>query len=157
MIIAVSTSEQHWQDLRTLFVEYQTWLGISLCFQNFDQELERLQQIYAPPQGFALVAYHNHLAVGCIALKPLETGVAELKRLFVKPEARGLGIGSVLVRTVINMAPARNYRAIRLDSLSHLTQALSIYRSVGFYETTRYNDNPLKDVVFMELKLNPKH
>ncbi len=140
--------------VRTLFREYQQGLGVSLCFQDFDTELAGLPGKYSGPQGCILLAEADGRPAGVVALRALEgDSIAEMKRLYVRPTARGRGLGRRLAVGVIDEARKRRYAAIRLDTLPHLVEAIELYRVLGFAEIRPYNDNPLSGVRFYELKL----
>lgn len=150
------------QDLvfaRSLFEEYAAWLDEDLCFQGFAEELATLPGAYAPPAGRLLLAGAAGDAFGCIALRPLPapgdaaTSVAEVKRLYVQPRARGRGWGRRLASTVIAQARAIGYRELKLDTLARMTEACSLYRSLGFVECEAYYVNPLGSPVYMALEL----
>ena len=139
---------------RTLFEEYAATLGISLCFQNFDQELKGLPGKYAPPDGLLLIAVENDELAGCIALRKLETGICEMKRLFVRPAFRSHGLGRVLVETIIDEARKLGYTHMRLDTLPGLMdKAIALYHSFGFVDIAPYCENPVEGAKFMELEL----
>ena len=139
---------------RTLFEEYAANLGISLCFQNFDQELKGLPGKYAPPDGRLLLATENDELAGCIALRKLSPGVCEMKRLFVRPTYRSHGFGRVLVETIIDEARNLDYTHMRLDTLPGLMdKAIALYRSFGFVDIEPYCENPVEGAKFMELDL----
>jgi GNAT superfamily N-acetyltransferase len=137
--------------VRELFREYQAGLGVDLCFQDFEAELANLPGAYSLPAGNLWV--HRH---GVVAVKPLEPGVCEMKRLYVRPEARGTGLGRQLAVTTIEWATSAGYHVIKLDTLVRLQPAVRLYRSLGFVQTTDYNANPLHDVIFMEKDLLPE-
>src|SRR6185503_11113229 len=142
------------EQARTLFEEYAAALGISLCFQNFDQELNALPGKYAPPDGRLLLATEDDELAGCIAMRKLEPGVCEMKRLFVRPAYRSHGLGRVLVETIIDEARKLGYTQIRLDTLPGLMdKAIALYRSFGFVEIGPYYENPVEGAKFMELEL----
>jgi putative acetyltransferase len=142
------------EEVKNIFIEYSEFLQVDLCFQNFEKELQTLHQVYSPPQGCIILAKRDSKILGCIALKPIAEGVCEMKRLYVRPEARGLGLGRKLVEEVIRFAQKSDiYKTMKLDTLSKLKEAISLYRSYGFVETTPYVYNPLSEVLYFELKL----
>src|ERR1041384_7373058 len=140
-IFPVSTDEDI-ANARTLFEEYEASLGISLCFQNFDQELKGLPGKYASPDGLLLLATENDELAGCIALRKLSPGICEMKRLFVRPAFRSHGLGRVLVQTIIDEARKLGYTHMRLDTLPGLMdKAIELYRSFGFVDIAPYCQN----------------
>jgi GNAT superfamily N-acetyltransferase len=150
-----ATSDDDIQQARGLFEEYASGLGISLCFQNFDQELKNLPGDYAPPDGRLLLATEDDQLAGCIALRKLERGVCEMKRLFLRPAYRGQGLGKVLVESIIDEARKLGYTHMRLDTLpGRMDKAIALYRSIGFVEIGPYCENPVEGAKFMELDLN---
>jgi putative acetyltransferase len=140
--------------VRCLFEEYAASLGIDLCFQGFEKELAGLPGHYAPPQGRLLLALQDGQTAGCIALRPLEPGVCEMKRLYVRPAFRSHGIGSVLVDRIIQEARQAGYQHMRLDTLPSMARALALYRRLGFREIAPYYENPVEGAVFLELQLD---
>lgn len=157
MQIFQAGSDDDIQKARTLFEEYAAALGISLCFQNFDQELQNLPGDYAPPDGRLLLAIEDGQLAGCIALRTLEPGVCEMKRLFLRPAYRGKGLGRVLVDSIIDEARNLGYTHMRLDTLPGRTdKAIALYRSFGFQEIGPYRENPVAGAKFMELDLATK-
>jgi ribosomal protein S18 acetylase RimI-like enzyme len=140
--------------VRCLFEEYATSLGIDLCFQGFEEELADLPGGYAPPQGRLLLALQNGHTTGCVALRPLEPGVCEMKRLYVRPAYRTHGIGRVLVDRIVQEARQAGYRYMRLDTLPSMAAALGLYRRLGFREIAPYYENPIEGAVFLELQLD---
>ena len=144
----------HLAQARALFLEYGESLGFSLCFQSFDQELAGLPGDYAPPAGRLLLAEFDGRPAGCVALHQLEAGVCEMKRLYVRPEFRGHGIGRKLALAVIEEARALGYRAMRLDTIADsMREAVAMYRTLGFREIAPYRPNPIASATYMELDL----
>ena len=143
------------QQARVLFEEYAAWLGFSLCFQNFDKELAELPGHYAPPHGRLLLAMENDQVAGCIALRRIGDGIGEMKRLYVRPEFRGKGLGRMLTEAIIEAARDLGYQRLRLDTLpGKMDQAIAMYRSLGFKDIERYYNNPYEAAAFMELSLD---
>lgn len=152
--IVQASTLQHIDDARTLFRDYETWFGISLCFQNFDDEVANLPGKYAPPKGRLYLAYDGDEPLGCIALRNLEEGICEMKRLFVRDAGRGRGIGKMLIETILNDAKAIGYERMRLDTYPpKMGKAVSLYEAYGFYEIPAYYNNPHDTVLYMEKRL----
>jgi putative acetyltransferase len=139
--------------VRELLREYQQGLGISLCFQNFEAELAELPGSYVRPAGCLLLAIASAKLVGCVAVRPIEPGICELKRLFVKPAYRGMGVGRVLTTEAIARATNYGHHFMRLDTLSTMQAARELYRSLAFHEISSYNSHPVEGTFFMELDL----
>lgn len=143
-----------------LFREYAASLPFSLCFQGFDEELKSLPGKYAQPRGTIILA-HRVLAdglageaVGCVAQRPiLDERTCEMKRMYVKPTCRGLGVGRLLADELIRFARGAGFARMLLDSEPDFAAAMGLYRSLGFQPTERYNDDPHPQTVFMELRL----
>ncbi len=139
---------------RVLFEEYAAWLGINLCFQNFEKELAELPGEYVPPTGRLFLAFDGHQVSGCVALRDLGEGVSEMKRLYVRPDFRGQGLGRELTQAVIKAARQIGYRRMRLDTLpGKMDTAIAMYRYMGFREIEAYYHNPVAGATFMELSL----
>lgn len=136
-----------------LFEEYARSIGIDLGFQHFEEELAGLPGAYAPPTGRIWLADRAAEPVGCVAVRPLDEGVCEMKRLYVRPEARGLGAGRLLAIAAIDFGRANGYRVMRLDTLATMTPARRLYAALGFREVPPYCYNPIENAVFMELDL----
>lgn len=147
-------SEQQIDQARKLFREYESWLGLDLCFQGFEQELRDLPGKYSPPDGRLFLAYAKKDLVGCIAMRKLEEGICEMKRLFVRDEFRGQKIGIQLIEKLIGEARTANYSKMRLDTFPpKMGKAVSLYESHGFRQIPPYYENPHDGVLFMELQL----
>jgi len=142
--------------VRQLFIEYANSLEVDLCFQNFNQELADLPGRYAPPEGRLLLARDGDKTPACVALRKIDKGICEMKRLYVRPAWRGRGLGRLLAQAVIQTAATCGYRRMRLDTLSSMTAAIALYESLGFRRIDSYYDNPSSCAVFMELSLGKK-
>ena len=135
--------------LRAVFREYFAWLGPEGWFSDIEAELAAL------PGGYdaILVARDGEEVAGCVALRPLEDGACEMKRLYVRPSARGTGTGRALVEASIARAQELGYATMRLDTLPTMDAARALYLALGFRRIERYNDNPIEGVLFFELTL----
>ncbi|GED69280.1 acetyltransferase CD1211 [Brevibacillus reuszeri] len=147
------TGENQYQQVRELFTEYVDSLGIDLSFQNIETELQSLPGEYAEPEGCILLATYEEQTAGCVALRKIDEDVCEMKRLYVKPNYKGKGIGRELASSIIEEAKKRGYSYIRLDTLPTMGQAISLYSSLGFYEIEPYRFNPIQGTKYLELGL----
>jgi ribosomal protein S18 acetylase RimI-like enzyme len=150
-------AEARWPDDRAtveaLFREYIASLTEDISFQNPDDELAGLPGKYARPGGVVLIAWNGAEAAGAIAYRMFEPGVAEMKRLYVRPAYRGRSLGRELANELIDDARARGYRTIMLDTLESMSAARTLYRDLGFVPVEPYYDNPLPGVMYMALDL----
>lgn len=151
-IITASTAA-HIETIGNLFREYEQYLQVDLCFQQFEDELAGLPGKYAAPRGALLMAVVDGQAAGCVAMRPLADEVCEMKRLYVRPAYLGGGIGKKLAVTVIEGARIAGYGRMCLDTLEKLKPALGLYNHLGFVERSAYYENPLPGVVYLELRL----
>ena len=140
--------------VKQLFLDYAASLDFALDYQDFDHEIATFPKRYAPPEGRLLLARVAGAAAGAVGLYALEPGICELKRLYVRPTYRSLGLGQALAERIIAEARALGYRAIRLDTIGgSMPAAIAIYRALGFREIPAYAFNPMPDAIFMELVL----
>lgn len=139
----------------SLFEEYAQSLGIDLSFQDFATEMAQMPGKYGPPIGTLLLARSREdEAIGCVGLRPFaKAGHCEMKRLYVHPHGRGLGVGRKLAQTVIAEAKELGYEAMLLDTLSTMASAQALYKSLGFVEVAPYYDSPLQNTTFLRLDL----
>jgi ribosomal protein S18 acetylase RimI-like enzyme len=142
-----------WRHARELVEEYAASLNVDLSFQDFAHELEHLEEEYGPPSGAFLLATYEAAFLGCVGLRRLDERTGEMKRLYVGPAGRGLSIGRLLAESLIEVARNIGYSRIVLDTLPSMIEARSLYRSLGFTETTPYRFNPVAGTSFLELRL----
>jgi len=151
-IIEVKTPEQL-DEIHKLFREYEAWLGFDLQFQDFEKEVSSLPGKYALPRGTILMALFDENVAGCIALRPINITICEMKRFFVRPQFRGKGIGKRLSELIVEKAREFGYKKMRLDTHNSFHTAIGIYKKLGFKETIPYYHNPMTDVSYWELNL----
>lgn len=142
--------------VRMLFREYAEWLGVDLCFQGFEEELAELPGKYEQPEGglfFVVDGSSPDVVMGCGAFRGLDKDTCEMKRLFIRDEFRGGGLGRKMAEHLVEEARGAGYKFMVLDTLRKMTTAVSLYRSMGFEECEAYYENPVPDVVYLRLKL----
>jgi putative acetyltransferase len=151
---AQAESPSQLAEARELFLEYAQSLGFSLCFQNFEKELAGLPGDYAPPEGRLLLADYQGQLAGCVALHKLEAEICEMKRLYLRPQLRGKGLGRAMTNRIIAEARQIGYRRMRLDTVEPIMKdAVAMYRKIGFKEVEPYCSNPIAGALYMELQL----
>ncbi len=151
--VVSATTAEHVDHVRTLLREYEQSLGIDLAFQGFAQELAHLPGVYAPPRGRLLLALDGDAPVGCVALRPIDDEICEMKRLYLRPSLRGKGAGRMLAGRIIDEARAIGYRTMRLDSLPAMKEAIALYEALGFRKIAPYYTNPVPGTVYLERTL----
>jgi ribosomal protein S18 acetylase RimI-like enzyme len=152
--IRLATTAEDVAEVRQLFLEYAQSLGFSLCFQGFDEEMATFPAKYVGRGGFLLLGAVDGKPAGAVGLWSLGDGACEMKRLFVRPEARGHGLGRRLALALMQGARERGYALMRLDTLTTMTEAIALYRSLGFEDAPPYTENPLAEALFMQLRLS---
>ena len=140
-------------EARTLLEEYAESLGSDPCLQDFGEELATLPGRYARPQGRLLLAMVEDKVAGCAALRSLDAETGEMKRVYVRPAFRGLGLGRMLAESILHESRAAGYRRVRLDTLPSMVGARQLYRLLGFREIAPYGDNRVAGAVYLELEL----
>lgn len=153
-LIAAETPEDL-DAVKTLFRAYVDWLDIDLSYQGFEEELAGMPGKYTPPRGALYLARGLEGDVlGCVGLRPFgEEGACEMKRLYVTPQARGLGVGAALVKRVLQVAQDAGYGEMLLDTLPTMTGAIKLYKNAGFEETGAYYSTPVSETVFFRKAL----
>ena len=146
-------SEEHLDCIRELFKEYEKSLGFDLDFQNFEKESAKLPGEYAAPDGCLLLTFYGKNIAGCAGLRKLEQGICEMKRMYVRPNFRGKGIGRVMSVRIIEIARGIGYERMRLDTIDTMRTAISLYKSLGFEKIKPYCYNPVNGASYMELLL----
>jgi putative acetyltransferase len=149
----LATTVQEYEAAAKLFTEYAEWLKIDLCFQNFTEELNQLQSMYAHDTGGIVLCKIDNTFIGCAAIRKIDKGNCELKRMWVQMPHQKKGIGEKLLQECIALAKQLNYKEIRLDTLQRLQPAIQLYKKYNFVETGAYYKNPNKDVVYMKMLL----
>ncbi len=151
--LIIAKTEADFETARQLFQEYADTLETDLCFQGFQQELATLPTHYGAPAGALLLLQTDNKFVGCGGLRLLEPGVGEIKRLYLRKEARGQGWGKKLLEELVQTARSKNYQKLRLDTLPSMQAAIGLYQSIGFYEIAAYRFNPVEGVKYFQLDL----
>lgn len=147
-------SAAEWREARRLVEEYAASLNLDLSFQSFAQQLEHFENEYSPPSGAILLAREKGSFVGCVGLRKLSDTVGEIKRLYVEPTARGLGLGQALVRGIVDEGKQLKYTRLVLDTLPSMLEARSLYHALGFKPIAPYRYNPVSGTAFLELELD---
>lgn len=136
--------------VRMLFREYADSLGVDLEYQGFEVEVRDLPGDYAPPSGMLLLARDGDVPVGCVGVRAIDQRIAEMKRLYVCPAARGLGLGRILTEAAMTFCISYGYECMRLDTLPQMKRAQELYRQLGFVTIEPYRFSPVAGTVFME-------
>ena len=148
-----AATPHEWDEARRLVREYAATLGVDLCFQNFERELQHFTTEYGTPGGAFILGEDAGQYIACVGLRRISENTGEMKRLYVAPAARGLGLGRRLVERVIVIARGIGYRSLVLDTLPSMREAQALYLSLGFKPTTAYRFNPVEGSSFLRLDL----
>lgn len=149
----IESGDERLEEIQKLFIEYNEWLGVDLSFQGFDDELATLPGAYSAPGGALFICMRGIDTAGCVGVRPIRDDICEMKRLWVRPRFRGQSLGLRLASSAIDAAHRLGYRTMRLDTLDWMSDALRLYRSLGFHEIPAYYDNPLPGAVYLEKSL----
>jgi ribosomal protein S18 acetylase RimI-like enzyme len=154
-VLNITRVEQglHLDDIRDLFLEYARSLDFDLDFQNFKEEVFQLPGEYAPPSGCLFIAFYGNAPIGCVGLRKLEKNICEMKRLYVRPSYRAMGVGKGLADSIIQEARNMGYEHMRLDTVPSMKRARALYYALGFKKIQPYCYNPIEGAVFMEKKI----
>ena len=160
MALVIEDGYKYKDEINELFTEYTNVLMETdntfkdyLKLQNYEQEVEHLEEKYGKPYGRLYVSFFDGKLAGCIALKKIDEEKCEMKRLYVRSEFRGKHIGNILTEKIIDEARKIGYKSILLDTLPFLTSAIKLYKKMGFYQIEQYNDSPMKDAIYLKLDL----
>ncbi len=153
-IIRAASTDADFAQARALFKEYAAGLGVDLCFQGFSQELDTLSQMYGPPRGVLLLAEIENGLAGCVGVRPIDAAICELKRLYVRSDYRGTGMGRLLTETALQAARDMGYSRMRLDTLPQMAAAQRLYEDLGFRDIPAYYGEPMAGQRFMEAVLS---
>lgn len=151
--IRIAKDSNDFAEAKKIILEYAGWLGIDLCFQNFDYEINNLQEMYSEPTGALILITLINKTIGVAGIRKFEDNDCELKRMYVKDEYRGLGIGRQILEYAIELAKKMNYDKIKLDTHESMQAAIKLYMGYGFREIPQYRYNPIEEVRFFELDL----
>ena len=153
-VIRSASTDAEFARARVLFEEYAAGLAIDLCFQGFSQELDTLSRMYGPPRGVLLLAEIQDMAAGCAAVRALDDITCELKRVYVRPDFRGTGLGRRITESALQAARDLGYQRIRLDTLPQMQAAQRLYEDLGFRDIPAYHGVPMAGQRFMEADLS---
>ena len=146
----LAKTDEDYATVRLLFSEYAQAININLDFQHFDEELDGLKKMYAPPFGGIILAKDAAEAVGCVAIRKISETTGELKRMYIKPNQQKKGIGKILLEQALQLAKDCNYSVVKLDTLNYMLPAIHLYKQAGFYEIAAYYHNPIATALYFE-------
>lgn len=154
IILKEASASIDYQIAIVLFREYASQIGIDLGFQNFNEEIETIQEQYARPEGGIFIVYGDkNSPIGCFGIRALDSSICELKRMYLKKEARGNGTGKLMILKAISIAKELGYERMRLDTLPTMQTAIDLYKKIGFYKIDPYRFNPIEGALYFEIRL----
>ena len=151
--IRIVSTEEETIEAKKILQEYADWLDLDMCYGNIAKEIKEFPGEYGPPGGKFYLAYEGMEVVGSVALRMWKGDICEMKRLFVRPVHRSKGLGRILARFIVDEARKMGYKRMRLDTLPHMVAAITLYKSLGFREITKYRISPTDDAVYFELDI----
>lgn len=154
MILQEVESDGDYEVAIKLFEEYASQIGVDLSFQNFNDEIRDIKNQYSRPDGLIFLVFNDQNdPVGCFGIRKFEEGIGELKRMYLKDEARGQGLGKRMLKDAVKAGKALGYLKMRLDTLPSMNAAIGLYKSLGFYEIDAYRYNPISGTKYFEISL----
>ncbi|MBC9796136.1 GNAT family N-acetyltransferase [Sinomicrobium weinanense] len=154
MELREAISDSDYKTGTVLFREYAAGIGVDLEFQDFNREIENIRDQYSRPDGVLFIAYDtDQRPIGCFAIRKLDHATCELKRMYLRKEARGRGLGKQFLNTSVRLGKELGYKKMRLDTLPDMQAAIGLYKKAGFYEIEPYRFNPVPGAIYMEIKL----
>jgi GNAT superfamily N-acetyltransferase len=149
----LAKTDEDYAAARLLFSEYAQAININLDFQHFDEELDGLKKMYAPPYGGIILAKDAAETIGCVAIRKISVEAGELKRMYIQPNQQQKGIGKILLEKALQLAKDSHYKVVKLDTLNYMLPAIHLYKQAGFYEIAAYYHNPISTAVYFEKQL----
>jgi len=146
-------SETEYEAAKRLFIDYQKELDVDLCFQSFNEELEKLPDHYGPPNGGLILLKKEDHYFACAGVRKIGPQICELKRMYVEPEFRGNGYSKIILDEIFKIARTLKYQKMQLDTLPKLKAGIHLYQRNGFYEISSYYPNPIEGVQYFEKDL----
>ena len=153
LIVRKAISEKDIKEIKKMFLQYGIERSFDRALEGYQQEIDNLPGKYAEPLGGLLIGLINDIPVGCIAFQPLSQDTCEMKRLYVYPKYRELGLGQLLVERIIDLAIRAGYKIMKLDTHPTMIKAQQLYQKFGFIRTKRYNNNPINGILFFQKDL----
>jgi len=151
--LILATEKAHFSAGAELFMEYIRTLEFDIGFQQYQQEIEQIQELYSPPKGVLWLVYHQQRFEGCCAVRPFKGAICELKRTYLRPALHARGLGQVLLDKCMSSARGLGYQKMLLDTHSSMLPAIGLYKKNGFKEVEPYYPNPIENIIYMQVDL----